>query len=143
VSPGQILQLLAAELGTALWPLNSLHASFDVAHVLLFKSLARKSIWLQLFHLSQNSTCLHIALVGLPQLALTDLCQLKLATISTTSDDRVRALENEDTPRLIEDKVLRMVNLQTETKHVVYLEHILIMGFGSSCRRQIQQQRQR
>jgi hypothetical protein len=87
--------------------------SFDVAHVLLFKSLAHKSIWLQLFHLSPNSRCPHIALVDLPPLALTDLCQLKLklAMTSTTSDDRVRAPENEDTPRPIEDKVLRMVNL--------------------------------
>ena len=77
------------------------------------KSLARKSIWIQLFHLSPNSRCPHIALVDLPPLALTDLCQLKLklAMTSTTSDDRVRAPENEDTPRPIEDKVLRMVNL--------------------------------
>jgi hypothetical protein len=49
--------------------------------------------------------------VGLPLLALTDLCQLKLAMTSTMSDGRVRALENEDTRRPTEDKVLRMVNI--------------------------------
>ena len=75
--------------------------------------------------------------MGLLPLALTDLCQLKLAMTSTMNDDRVRALENEDTRRPTEDKVLRMVNIWTETKHVVYFEHILIMGCGSSRGRQI------
>lgn len=51
-----------------------------------------------------------------------------------TTKDRARALENEDIPHLTEDKVLlRMVILQTETRLVDWVEHILIVSCGPAA----------
>jgi hypothetical protein len=52
---------------------------------------------------------------------------------SMMNEDPAHAPENEDTPRPTEDKVLRMVILQTETRHVDCFEHILIMGCGPAA----------
>ena len=52
---------------------------------------------------------------------------------STMNHDRGRARKNDDTPHLTEDKVLRMVILQTETGHVGCIKHILIVGCGSAA----------
>jgi hypothetical protein len=71
--------------------------------------------------------------VGLHRVALTGLCLLKLAMTSTMNNDHARALENEDTPHPTEDRVLRMVILQTETRHVECFELILIVGCGSAA----------
>lgn len=48
-------------------------------------------------------------------------------------EDPAPAPESEDTPRLIEDKVLRMVILQTETAHVGCIKRILIVGCCSAA----------
>lgn len=111
------------------------HSSFHIVHIFPSKAEALNFDHPLTSFPSQNSTCPHIAPVGLHQGVLTGPWRLKLVMTSTMNDDRARAHtpENEDTPHRTEDKVLRMVILQTETRHVDCFEHILIMGCGPAA----------
>jgi hypothetical protein len=126
-------RVLGVQLGTAFLSLDIVRSPCHAVHFFPFQNEARKIDHLLISSPSRILRCPHIALVGIHRVVRTGLCRLKLAMTSTMNDDRARAPENEDTPHLTEDKVLRMVILQTETRRVDCFEHILIVGCGSAA----------
>ena len=113
---------------------SSLHMlAFSLCLRLKPSTLDHQLKFLPSYSADRTSRCPRIALVGLRLVVLTGRCRLKLAMTSMTTKDPARALENEDIPHPTEDKVLRMVILQTESGHVDCLEHVLIMGCGPAA----------